>query len=129
MYNNRDPFAVTEKERAEYQAFLATLTEQERALLNSGYYLYVVDVKNIGGLVMPLAFKLEYVDGTTEMVRVPAEIWRYNNFNVSKLIIAKKEAKAIILDPNYETADTDMSNNAFPRRPMVTRFPVIATHP
>lgn len=129
MYNERDPFAVTDKERADYQAFLATLSDQEQALLNSGYYLYVIDVKNIGGLVMPLTFKLEYVDGTTEIVRVPVEIWRYNNFTMSKLLIAKKEAKAIVLDPNYETADTNMSNNAFPRRPMVTRFPVISQHP
>jgi len=128
QYNDRDPYGVTEKNRADYQAFLATLSDEEKALLTAGYYLYVVDVKNIGGLVMPLAFKVEFNDGTSDMVRVPAEIWRYNNTNVSKLIVTKKEAKAIILDPNLETADADMSNNSFPRRPMTTRFPLFS-HP
>jgi hypothetical protein len=129
QYNDQSPYAVTEKERGDYQAYVASLTAEQKSLLDAGYYLYVVDVKNIGGLVMPLAFKFEYVDGTSEVLRVPAEIWRYNNFNVSKLLVTKKEAKAIILDPNYETADTDMGNNSFPRRPMVTRFPVVVPHP
>jgi hypothetical protein len=129
QYNDQNPYTVTEKERADYQAYVAGVTAEQKSLLDAGYYLYVVDVKNIGGLVMPLAFKLEYVDGTNEILRVPAEIWRYNNFNVSKLLVTKKEAKAIILDPNYETADTDMDNNSFPRRPMVTRFPVVVAHP
>ena len=120
--NNR--FRVTEQERAEYQQFLSTLTEKERALLNGDYYFYVVDLKNIGGLVMPLIFRIEYMDGTSEEIRIPAEIWRYNNFEVSKLIVTKKEAKAIILDPNMETADADMTNNFFPRRAVPTRFQV-----
>jgi hypothetical protein len=129
MYNDQKPYEVTEKDRADYQTFLATLSDDEKRLLESGYYLYVVDVKNIGGLVMPLIFKVEFVDGTTEDIRVPAEIWRYNNFDVSKLIVTKKEARSIVLDPYLETADTDLSNNAFPRRPASTRFPVYKTRP
>ena len=73
---------------------------------------------------MPLIFKVEYMDGTSEEIRIPAEIWRYDNFNVSKLIVTKKEAKAIILDPNLETADADLNNNYFPRRVLPTRFQV-----
>ncbi len=57
---------------------------------------------------MPLIFKVEYMDGSTEDIRIPAEIWRYNNSDVSKLIVTRKEAKAIVLDPNMETADADM---------------------
>jgi len=75
-------------------------------------------------LVMPLIFKVEYMDGTSEEIRVPAEIWRYNNFDVSKLIITRKEAKTIVLDPNLETADADLSNNFFPRRAVPTRFQI-----
>jgi hypothetical protein len=120
--NNR--FRVTEQERRSYQDFLASLTEKERALVNGNYYFYVVDLKNIGGLVMPVIFKVEYMDGTSEEIRIPAEIWRYNNFEVSKLIVTKKEAKAIVLDPNLETADTDLTNNFFPRRAVPTRFQI-----
>lgn len=124
MYNDMENrrFVVTEQERQSYQAFVANLSEKEKALLNGNYYYYVVDLKNVGGLVMPLVFKVEYMDGTSEEIRVPVEIWRYNNFEVSKLIVTKKEAKAIILDPNLELADADLSNNAFPRRAVPTRF-------
>jgi hypothetical protein len=73
---------------------------------------------------MPVIFKVEYMDGTSEEIRIPAEIWRYDNFNVSKLIVTKKEAKAIVLDPNLETADADLNNNFFPRRVLPTRFQV-----
>ena len=124
FYNDYDQFKVTDRERQAYQQFLSTLNERERNLLSGNYYFYVVDLKNIGGLVMPLIFKVEYVDGTSEEIRIPAEIWRYNNFEVSKLIVTRKEAKAIVLDPNLETADTDLNNNFFPRRTIPTRFQI-----
>jgi len=124
LYNDFNQYEVTEKDRQSYQAFLSTLTDKEKQLLNSNYYFYIVDVKNVGGLVMPLIFKVEYMDGTSEEIRVPAEIWRYNNFDVSKMIVTKKEAKAIVLDPNLEIADTNLSNNFFPRRAIPTRFQI-----
>jgi hypothetical protein len=121
-YNNPKSYTVTEQERQNYQRFLNSLNDKEKALYNGGHFFYVVELKNLGGLVMPLIFKIEYDDGTSEEVRIPVEIWRYNNFNVSKLIVTKKEAKAIILDPNLETADTDLSNNSYPHRAVPTRF-------
>ena len=107
-----------------YQDFLATLTDKEKSLINTDYNFYVVKVKNKGGLVMPLIFKVEYADGTSDMIRVPAEIWRYNNFDVAKLIVTTKEAKNIILDPNLETADTDLNNNSWKKTNVPTRFQV-----
>ncbi len=123
-YNDFDQFKITDQDRQNYQAFLANLDEKEKSLLNGNYYFYVVDLKNVGGLVMPVIFKVEFMDGTSEEIRIPAEIWRYNNFDVSKMIITKKEAKAIVLDPNLETADADLKNNFFPRRFVPTRFQV-----
>ncbi|MGI8542624.1 MAG: M1 family metallopeptidase [Aridibacter sp.] len=123
-YNDFDEFSVTEIEKDKYTAFLGTLDDVEKSILNANNYFYVVDLKNVGGLVMPVILKVEYVDGTSEEIRIPAQIWRYDNFNVSKLIVTKKEAKAIILDPNLETADTDLTNNFFPRRTLPTRFQV-----
>ena len=85
---------------------------------------YVVDLRNVGGLVMPVILQIDYADGTTEELRIPAEIWRLNNSNVSKLIVTKKEIKSITLDPHLETADVDMENNSFPRRPLKSRFQI-----
>ena len=73
----------------------------------------------IGGLVMPVIFKLEYADGTSEVIRIPAEIWKMQNERltetVNKVIITNKAVNKIILDPNLETADTDVSNNVWVR--------------
>jgi hypothetical protein len=126
MYNDTENnrFRITEQDRQSYQAFYSSLSDKEKALVNANYHFYVVDLKNVGGLVMPLIFKVEYMDGTSEEVRVPVEIWRYNNWEVSKLIVTRKEAKAIVLDPNLETADVDLNNNFFPRRTVPTRFQI-----
>ncbi|HEX8287466.1 MAG TPA: M1 family metallopeptidase [Pyrinomonadaceae bacterium] len=124
FYNDFDQFKVSDLERNEYQKFIGGLNEAEKQLVNGNNYFYVVDLKNVGGLVMPLIFRVEYMDGTAEEIRVPAEIWRYNNTEVSKLIVARKEVKAIVLDPNLETADADLTNNFFPRRVVPTRFQI-----
>jgi hypothetical protein len=77
---------------------------------------------NVGGLVMPIILKLDYVDGTSEELRIPAEIWRRDASKVSKLVITDKVLSQVTLDPKLETADTDLSNNFFPRKPVMTRF-------
>jgi hypothetical protein len=122
FYNTYDEFAVTNRDREEYRKFLSTLTPREQELLKSGMNFYVLEFKNVGGLVMPLILRVDYADGTSEEMRIPAEVWRYDNFNVSKLIITKKEIASVTLDPHLETADTDLSNNSFPRRPVKSRF-------
>ncbi|HEY0098972.1 MAG TPA: M1 family metallopeptidase [Pyrinomonadaceae bacterium] len=122
FYNTYDELVVTERDRAQYQQLLQALTPRERELLQTGLNFYVVDLKNIGGLVSPVIFDIEYMDGTHEMMRIPAEIWRYNNTEVSKLITTNKEIRSISLDPRLETADVDMANNSFPRRPVKSRF-------
>ncbi|HEY2973143.1 MAG TPA: M1 family metallopeptidase [Pyrinomonadaceae bacterium] len=122
FYNTYDELVVTPQDREEYQKFLAGLTERQRELLQSGLNFYVIDLKNLGALVMPVILEIEYTDGAKEELRLPAEIWRYNNTAVSKLIMAKKEIRSITLDPHLETADVDLSNNSFPRRPINRRL-------
>ena len=122
FYNTYDELVVTERDREQYQRLLQTLTPRERELLQTGLNFYIVDLKNIGGLVSPVIFEIEYMDGTKELMHIPAEIWRYNNTEVSKLIVTTKEVRAISLDPRLETADVDMANNSFPRRPVKSRF-------
>ncbi len=122
FYNSYDELVVTERDREEYQKFLATLTPRERELLGAGLNFYVVDLKNVGGLVMPVILDIEYADGTRETLNIPAEIWRYNNSEVSKLIMTPKEIRSVALDPRQQTADADLANNSFPRRPVRSRF-------
>ena len=55
-------------------------------------------------------------------MRIPAEIWRRLSASVTKLIPTRKEIKSIELDPHRETADADLSNNNWPRKPVKSKF-------
>ena len=73
-------------------------------------------------MIMPIILKFIYEDSTEEVVRIPAEIWRRNNDEISKIFITDKRISQINLDPYLETADIDRSNNYFPSQSVMTRF-------
>ncbi len=122
FYTQRDPFEVIELDREAYQNYRAKLTPEEIELLESSKQFYEVTVENIGGLVMPLIFRFEYVDGTEEIRTIPVEIWKLSTPTVTKVFITEKEVERITLDPYLETADTDLSNNAWPAIRQPSRF-------
>jgi hypothetical protein len=128
FYDENDVYTVTNKERNAYKAFLNGLEDDERktferAVKEDKNY-YVLEFSNVGGLVMPIILGLEFTDGTDERIYIPAEIWRRNPHSVSKLLIydKDKELKQIVVDPNWETADVDVSNNFYPRQIIPTRL-------
>ena len=92
------------------------------ALLTTARNFYVLELANAGGLVTPVIVKVDYTDGTSEELRLPAEIWRIDNTKTAKLIATAKEIKALQLDPHEETADADVENNFWPRRAVKSRF-------
>jgi hypothetical protein len=65
---------------------------------------------------------LEFVDGTTRRIHIPAEIWKLSEPAVTKVFSTDKEVKRITLDPSLETADVDLSNNQWPAKVSPTRF-------
>jgi len=71
---------------------------------------------------MPLIIEMTFVDGTKDVVRVPAEIWRQYEDKVSKILILDKEVQSFRLDPYLETADTDLDNNSWPEKKQATRY-------
>jgi hypothetical protein len=81
-----------------------------------------VGLRNIGGLVMPVVVQMTFEDGKQEVVNIPAEIWRRNNEQVTKVFVTDKPVVAFTLDPFLQTADTDLSNNAYPRKLAPSRF-------
>jgi hypothetical protein len=84
--------------------------------------LYEVTFNNEGGLVTPLLVEFTYADGTTETDYIPAEVWRKNEQQVTKVFAKDKEAVKITLDPNRGTADADVADNVFPRKEERSRF-------
>jgi hypothetical protein len=82
---------------------------------NSKYH-YEITYNKPGGLVMPIIVEFIYKDGTKERKTYPAQIWRYNDKEVTKVFSSSKEIQSIVLDPDLETADVDTSNNSFPKQ-------------
>lgn len=122
FYNEYDRFRVTPEDEKAYKDFMSRLSQKERDLLSSGMNFYEVTFKNLGGLVMPLIIQFNYDDGSSEIEHIPAEIWRLNEAEVTKVFPKKKNIASIVLDPYRETADIDEDNNYWPRQAMPSRF-------
>jgi len=122
FYGTRDIYKVDGLDKQEYEEFKEKLTEEELALLNSGQNFYELKFSDLGGIPMPIILRFDFTDGTNEVVRIPAEIWRRSNEEVSKVFIFEKEVSSIRMDPFLETADTDFSNNSWPKQPQPTRY-------
>ncbi|MCA9298937.1 MAG: hypothetical protein KDA28_07715, partial [Phycisphaerales bacterium] len=122
FYNEFDDLDVTEKDREAYEEFLEDLDDEEKSLLGLELNFYKVDLRNHGGLVMPVILEIAYEDGTIEERRFPAEVWRQNSEETATLIITPRTISTITLDPHEETADVDTHNNVFPRQQTRTRF-------
>ena len=128
FYDENDRFTVTNKERNAYQSYLDDLKPWERKALERAVAedknYYVMEFSNIGGLVMPIILELNFADGTTQMQRIPAEIWRRTPKAVSKLIVTDKDKElvSVTVDPRWETADVDVHNNHYPRQIIPSRI-------
>lgn len=114
FYNEFDALDVTTQDKENFKNFMKDLKDHEKELLEMDYQFYIARFKNVGGLVMPIILEVEYTDGSTDEVRIPAEIWRYNSDNVSKLLITTKDVAKVTVDPHLELADGDTSNNVYP---------------
>ena len=94
----------------------------ERAKLETPNYFYEVTFNKPGGLVMPIIVELTFEDGTTQNHTFPAQIWRMNDTEVSRTFATKKTVKKILIDPKLETADVDVTNNAWPKEVTKSKF-------
>jgi hypothetical protein len=87
-----------------------------------GKNIYEIRFRNIGGLVTPLVIEWTYKDGSKEIERIPAEVWRINETEIKKVFVKEKEVVNIVLDPNFELADVEPNNNVFPKRAPESKF-------
>ena len=135
FYDENDQFTVTNKERNSYKSWLDKLDPWERkaferAVKEDKNY-YVMEFSNLGGLVMPIILEMTYADGTTEELRIPAEIWRRTPKAVSKLVVTDKDKElvSVTVDPYWETADVDVENNHYPRQIIPSRIEAYKSKP
>ncbi len=90
-----------------------TFSKKEKENKYAGKNYYELKFTN-HGMVMPIILEWEFEDGTTEIERIAAEIWRKNETEVSKVFVKNKKVKKVRLDPYRETADVNETNNSFP---------------
>jgi hypothetical protein len=87
-------------------------------------FLYELVFSNKGGLVMPVIVEFTYKDGSKEIDRIPAQIWRHNELKTSKFYVKDKEVASILIDPLRETADIDTTNNTWGGEAKESKFKV-----
>ncbi len=93
-----------------------TMTAEERAAVSEPRYFYEITFDKPGGIPMPLIVEYTYADGSKENITYPPEIWRKNDSEVKRVVASQKELVGIVVDPKAETADIDVTNNAWPKK-------------
>jgi hypothetical protein len=110
------------EEKLMYPMPLKTSINETEGAVDPNKNFYEVKLKNQGGLVMPVIMQFNYKDGSSEIKRIPAEIWRQNEDEISKVFVLDKEVDNVVLDPFKETADVNEANNHFPPKEIQSDF-------
>ncbi len=122
FYTTYNPFEATPEEIENYGHYLKHQSKHKKEIIEKDINFYEVDFSNVGGLVMPIIIEFTFEDGTKELRRIPAEIWKQNNEKITKVFFFEKVVSQITLDPYLETADTETYNNNYPRKMEASRF-------
>lgn len=120
--NGPQEFTVVNTPDQLYGEFRSRINDNDVRRQLAGKNIYQITFRNVGGLVTPLIIEWTYKDGTKEIEKIPAEIWRLNETEVTKVFVKEKEVVNIVFDPNAELADVEIRNNVFPKRIIDSRF-------
>ena len=113
IYDAPEKFPVTAGDRRRAAAGLADLTPEERVARTLPDTFYRFSFRNVGGVVMPIVLKLDFNDGSSETIHIPAEVWRRDSEKVVWPYQTTKTLRRAEVDPLWETADADRSNNVY----------------
>jgi aminopeptidase N len=111
FYDRTDRDAPTAAARRKAGEARADLSPEERSARDLTDTFYRFAFRNVGGVVMPIPLKLDFTDGSTETVRIPAEVWRRNSERVTWQYVTPKTLRRAEVDPLWEIADADRGNN------------------
>lgn len=73
----------------------------------------VISLSNKGEIPMPVVMEVTYEDDSTEILRLPVEIWQRGD-SWNHLLRTNKEVKSVELDPEKLLPDVNFSNDAWP---------------
>jgi len=115
-------FNVIPTDNRMYGEFANRLDDKAMISKMENKNFYEITLTNKGGLVMPVIIEWTYKDGSKEIERLPAEIWRLNETKVTKVFAKDKEVVNVLIDPLKETADISVENNSFPKNVQPNKF-------
>jgi len=102
------------------QAVTAVETQPADSLIGTtarGRNYVRITVENKGGLIMPLQLDLTFEDGTTQRVKLNADIWRRNELQYIYGLFTDKAVVRVVVDPDEVLADVNRENNTWSRGP------------
>ena len=73
-----------------------------------------VRLASLGTMIMPAELKLTFADGTTDVVRLPVEMWNLGP-RFTYRVRGKPAVRSAELDPRHALPDVDRANNRYPR--------------
>ena len=120
--NGPEPLTVLPTDDRFYGEFMGRVDDKAIISKLENKNLYEVTLSNKGGLVMPVIIEWTYKDGSKEIERLPAEIWRTNEMKVTKVFAKDKEVTSIVIDPLKEITDTSADDNTFPKKETASKF-------
>lgn len=120
--NGPQEFTITNTSENSYGDFRNRVNDAEVRQKLVDKNIYEVTLKNKGGLVTPIVIEWTYKDGSKEIERIPAEIWRLNEQEVKKVFVKDKEVTNVVIDPAGETGEVNPADNAFPKKPTESKF-------
>ena len=117
-----EPFTVIPTDARFYGEFQARVDDKALISKMENKNFYELTLTNKGGLMMPVIVEWTFKDGTKEVEKIPAEIWRNNESKVTKVFMKEKEVTNIVLDPKKETSDIHEEDNVFPKVVVIDKF-------
>ena len=124
FYTNYDKYAITESDKNGYE-YMKTQTEDgEQKAMSDASYFYEIIIKNNGELIMPILLHFTFVDESEVDEKLPAQIWRFNHKQITKVFNFDKKIKSIEIDKYQETSDINTDNNSWPAKAIQSRFEV-----
>ena len=113
--NGPQPLTLLQTDPRLYGEFLSRVDDKGIISKLQNKNIYEITVSNKGGLVMPVVIEWTFRDGTKEVEKIPAEVWRLNEQRFTKVFVKEKEVANVMIDPEMNTADINIEDNIFPK--------------
>jgi len=82
-----------------------------------GKNYYRISLENRGGLVMPVQLEIAFDDGTSQRVRLGADVWRCNEKQYIYGFFTDKIIVRVVADPDEVLADVNREDNTWTKGP------------